>query len=707
MDRRNGKMKPTKLALLIGLLCAALSAGYLASQATYDKAEVVLQAAIKTETVDGDLRGAIEQYKKIAALPGAARATVATALLRMGQCHEKLGEADTREARKAYELVVREYADQAMVAAEARAKLAALGREAGSAAGVTVRQVWAGGSWYRSYGVPFHDSNYLSFRTESEDLAIRDLATGEIRQLTKHESVQESVYTSIPSPDGKLVAYTWDRDGGYEVRVVGVDGAEPRVLVSDPEVEWLELTDWSPDGQGILTVLHRGDRTSLLALVSVHDASLRILKDFHERVPMRPRYSPDGRYIAYALQQGPQPGEGDIFVLDLDGGREIPLVQHPANDVYPDWTPDGRRILFLSNRTGVTGAWWIPVAEGHPQGTPELVKPDLGEDLGPIGFTRNGSYYYGVHTEMSDVYIAELDLATGKLISAPSAATQRFVGSNSKPDWSPDGRRLLFFSKRGPGAWGARAFCVRTTESGDVRELPSKLDRMWGRWSLDGRSVLGMAMHPTEGIGLYRIDVQTGDFVAVPRPPGHYGYLPVPSRGGKAIIYQGSVKEPKKYCVLLRDLETGQNEELYCFTDPAHFVSRLTLSPDGGQLAFVMAEDTEHRSFVLKVISVEGGEARDVLRGVEIPFCEAPIAWTPDGSSLLFLRQARLPGRKTELWLVSIRDGEIRPLELASEGMRDICLHPDGRHIAFTEEKNKDEVWVLENILPAPRAAKK
>lgn len=125
-----------------------------------------------------------------------------------------------------------------------------------------------------------------------------------------------------------------------------------------------------------------------------------------------------------------------------------------------------------------------------------------------------------------------------------------------------------------------------------------------------------MANHPTDGIGLFRIDVQTGDFVAVPRPPGHFGYLPAASPDGKAIIYQGSVKEPKKYCVLLRDLETGKNKELYCFLDPAIFASRLTLSP---------------------------------------------------------------------------------------EGMRDICLHPDGRQIAFTSVQNRDEVWVLENFLPGAK----
>jgi Tol biopolymer transport system component len=697
-------MKPTKHLLPIGLLLAALSAGYLASQAEYDQAEVALQAAIKAETVDGDLRGAIEQYNKIVVMPGAGRATIATALLRMGRCHEKLGDTDTQEARKAYERVVREYADQAAVAAEARTKLAALVRGAGSTAGVTVRQVWDG-PWYGGLGEPSSDGAYLSFRADSEDVAIRDLATGEIQQLTKHKSVSGSAYSSIPSPDGKQVAYNWNQDELWELRVVGLDGGEPRVLYSHPEVDaW--ATDWSPDGTSILTMLSQRDGTNIMALVSARDASVRPLKNFDKREPQRPRFSPDGRYIAYDIPQRPGSGECDIFVLALDSGREIPLIQHPANDVSPDWTPDGKRILFLSNRTGTVGAWWIQVSEGNPRGTPELVKPDLGQDIEAMGFTRNGSYYYGVHTELSDVYIAELDLETGKLVSAPELATHRFVGSNSKPDWSPDGRQLIFLSKRGPGTWGARTLCVRSTESGEVRELASKLDRVpLARWSPDARSLLVIAMHPTDGIGLFRIDVQTGDFVAVPRPPGHFGYLPVVSRDGKAIIYQGATKEPKKDCVLLHDLEAGKNKELYCFADPAYFGSGVTLSPDGRQLAFVVVSSLESKSAVLKVMPAGGGEARDVLRGVPLPH-PAPIAWTADGSSLLFARRASPHDSKTELWSISVQGGEPRKLELTADGMRDICLHPDGRHIAYTEVKNRDEVWVLENFLPSAKTAK-
>jgi len=224
-------MKTPKLVLLTGLLCIILSAGDSANQAKDDRAEVALQAAIKTETVDGDLRGAIEQYKKIAALPGAGRATVATALLRMGQCHEKLGQADTQEARKAYEQVVREYADQAAVAAEARAKLAALTGASGASGSLTltVQRVQKGDV---SGKVSF-DGRFVSFTDETGNIAIRDLVTGQDRRLTDKGGVSFGsggfAEESVPSPDGKSVAYAW-WGATYDLRVVGLDGSKPRVL---------------------------------------------------------------------------------------------------------------------------------------------------------------------------------------------------------------------------------------------------------------------------------------------------------------------------------------------------------------------------------------------------------------------------------------------------------------------------------------------
>src|SRR5258707_396048 len=79
--------------------------------------ESMLGSALHQEEVQGDLKGAIAAYQKVVATPGVSRKTAAEALVRMGQCYEKLGDS---ESRKAYERVLREYADQKEAAGVAR-----------------------------------------------------------------------------------------------------------------------------------------------------------------------------------------------------------------------------------------------------------------------------------------------------------------------------------------------------------------------------------------------------------------------------------------------------------------------------------------------------------------------------------------------------------------------------------------------------------
>ena len=111
-------------ALIAALLLAVALAAGAAAQKKPATAEELLGAALHQEEVEGNLERAIATYKKVVAEAGATRAVAGRALLRMGQCYEKLGNA---EARKAYERVVREYADQSEIAAQARVRLAALG----------------------------------------------------------------------------------------------------------------------------------------------------------------------------------------------------------------------------------------------------------------------------------------------------------------------------------------------------------------------------------------------------------------------------------------------------------------------------------------------------------------------------------------------------------------------------------------------------
>src|SRR3990172_7340187 len=223
-------MKP----ILIGIVSAMLVMAALALGAQKpDDVERKLKAAMNTELVDGNLKAAIEQYKKVA--QRGIRPLAAQALVHMAECYQKLGDA---EARKIYERVVREFADQKEAAATARTRLG--GNATTQNAGIVTRQVWSGPNVY-IYGSVSPDGRYLSFvDQETGDLALRDLANGKDRRLTNQGTGFESTQGSVISPDGKQVAYSWDnRDGTSDLRLIGLNGsgpATPQVLYDNEDI---------------------------------------------------------------------------------------------------------------------------------------------------------------------------------------------------------------------------------------------------------------------------------------------------------------------------------------------------------------------------------------------------------------------------------------------------------------------------------------
>jgi hypothetical protein len=118
--------------------------------------------------------------------------------------------------------------------------------------------------------------------------------------------------------------------------------------------------------------------------------------------------------------------------LAKDGSRETKLVESPGTGRVLGWSPDGKRILFASDRTGSTGAWSIGVAEGRPQGAPELVNKGDIEGITPMGSTRSGALYYRLPTGLRDVYIASLDMATGKVTVPPAPINPRLLGETKR-----------------------------------------------------------------------------------------------------------------------------------------------------------------------------------------------------------------------------------------------------------------------------------
>jgi Tol biopolymer transport system component len=685
-------MKPTKLVLLTGLLCAALSAAYLASQGKDTKAEVALQAAIKTETVDGNLKGAIEQYKKIAAQPGAGRAVVATALLRMGQCYEKLGDAETREARKAYEQVVREYADQAGIVAQARVRLAALAGGGGVSGSSTlaVRRVLAGTD---VTGQVSPDGRFLSFTDwgSGGNVAIRDLATGESRRLTNTGSLTGSggfAEPSVPSPDSKSVAYAWvnSSNGSADLCVVGLEGSKPRVLqAAGDSVRGHIPLAWSPDSRHVLAEFVKTDGTRDMMLVAVADGSTKLLKAMGKDRSPGGVFSPDGRYIAWATKEG-------LSLFELQTGTESPLIPDRSNHSVLGWAPDGKHILFSSERSGSADAWLVAVAGGKAQGEPMFVKKDWG--FLPMGVTRSGAFYYGVNNNVWEVQIAEIDPSSGNVVSPPLPASRR--GNTQAPDWSPDGRFLAFILLREPN----RTVVVRSMDTGEERELQVGERTIRGplRWTRDGKAVVIPASEAGKGENLMRIDVQTGQLTSLMALPAGFSRFEFSPDGNIIFYVRPAPSDVNGERLVARDLRSGQ--ETVVIEKRGLYAG--VVSPDGQRL-LIATYDGKFQ--VLLVMPAAGGEAREVVR-LDDAFPGSP-SWTPDGRSVAFLKAVKGKDGQWQLWRVAAEGGEPQRIGLIdARQLQGVRLHPDGRRVAITDVKVDLELWVMENFLPLPKVAK-
>lgn len=322
---------------LTGLVVAVmlLAGGAVAQQRRPQ--DIDLQAAIRTETVDGDLNGAIKQYRALVAKYASDRAVTATALVRMAECYQKLGDA---ESRKMYERVAREFADQAESAATARTRLAAMQSPAVPQGRQIARQIWAGND-ANEYASVSPDGRYMSFMGFGvDDVGVRDLVTGTIRRLTNAASRPDDgrfVFGeySVISRDGRHVAYMWytpePKDGQGqgqgqrvgELRILPLTAGEadqPRIVY---RTRYLELFDWTPDGKNLLVVLELMDRTWQIAFISIADGSVRALKTLAVRArnsnqlwerPDKISLSPDGRHVAYDLPVRDGESARDIFV---------------------------------------------------------------------------------------------------------------------------------------------------------------------------------------------------------------------------------------------------------------------------------------------------------------------------------------------------------------------------------------------------------
>ena len=214
----------------VSLVLALLSGSGAAAQP--DQAAIDLAAAIRTETIDGDLDAAIQQYATIAETSD--RAIAAEALIRMGGAYEKLGKP---EALEVYQQVLNEYADEAEPVAEARGRLAALDVERVAPPTLTVREFQyderfsdISGPGGTRFALSGDGQTFVYTDWATGDLAMTNMATGEVRRFfgTDWATSDSWFETPVFSPDEERVAFVRypnrNDAGGTRIEVSPLNG---------------------------------------------------------------------------------------------------------------------------------------------------------------------------------------------------------------------------------------------------------------------------------------------------------------------------------------------------------------------------------------------------------------------------------------------------------------------------------------------------
>jgi tetratricopeptide (TPR) repeat protein len=399
-----------------------------------EPASVLLQKGIFAEETEGDLKAAIALYRQVRVEEKFSRSVAAQAQFRLAVCLQKQG--NKKEAVAAFRELIAQFPAQEELLVRARKELVALGAAASE---IKVRKVMIqgvpayDGAVETRLGRIAPDARHFSFTDwstldGSSWLRVRNLQTGDTMDLTDPKPGKTgSPWNSTWSPDGKSLAYVWintreNNTHGDELRFARLDGVEPRTPIKlDRGQEYkMRLLDWSADGQFILVHI----RNKGLTEVSLSDNSLRLIKALElpgndDLLQPTAHYSPDGRYIAYDYSPDlKDPLQRDIHLVSKNGSFESIIVKHPAHDYGPSWTPDGKAIVFASNRTGANGIWLVPVANGRAQGSPTLIHQTMGR-IHPKGFAKDGLYYYDVHLGDNDLFVTDLDAQTGKVSSEP------------------------------------------------------------------------------------------------------------------------------------------------------------------------------------------------------------------------------------------------------------------------------------------------
>jgi Tol biopolymer transport system component len=277
------------------------------------------------------------------------------------------------------------------------------------------------------------------FRGEGYTLWTMPAGGGEPRLVSEENTWGSTSW----SADSKRILFVSERTGNRNIWEIEVDTGRLRQITSGPS--WDQFPTVSRSGRlAYVSFAHQVDLHSIQYEDSVEE---RLTLHSHEN--FFPSFSPDGRRFVY---QSDRTGNNEIWLRNPDG-TERNLTENPSADLTPDWSPDGREIVFVSNRSGKAQAWIMDSEGGSQrlltsQTVPALLSGWISGEVAPRWSPDGRSIAFVANTDRgSALWIADRD------------------GNNARPvlngvryfDWYRDSQHVIFVRQSENGRTEVRA----------------------------------------------------------------------------------------------------------------------------------------------------------------------------------------------------------------------------------------------------------
>jgi len=424
-------------------------------------------------------------------------------------------------------------------------------------------------------------------------------------------------------------------------------------------------------------------RKAFVAILLVFVAVIAAQDSESARFLRYPTFSPDGKQIAFSYM-------GDIWVAPAEGGNAIRLTVHPAHDIRPRFSPNGKWIAFNSNREGNYDIFLMPAKGGKPKRLTYHSADDILGDWSPDGrwivFSSNRDHRF------AQIYLLEVETGYVRRLTSDEASLH-------SPTFSPDGRYIVFC--RGGTSWWRKGY--KGSANSEIWRLPITIDGDQITTSKHERLTHyegndWFPMVSPDGT-LYFVSDRTGVFniwqmpFTVTRDKGqgtrgakmeqvtnHADRVLYPnlSRDGKFIVYEHDFSlwivptkggEPKRLTIFAPSDEPQNRLQRLTLTSQA---TEFALSPDGKQIAFVV------RGEIFVVNAEKGGEAKRITNH---PYRDFDIDWSPDNRKLTFISER--DGNR-EVYIVDVKTRELKRLTNTPDAAEsNPKWSPTGNYVAF------------------------